>query len=350
MTRLRQNNLVRQGYDSQLNPQSTNGGGLNTSDSTSRLVTKSYQKAQRLAADGSTPAHFGETLRMDLMHSQAKNAIAFRENYLGSGAPRTVAWLVAHGASNDDPDIWHNHFSVEIPDENGALQTAMEWPFAPFGQANGFGHAVSGHYTRSTRKLIASNLGLTIENAAGNDRNIHFSSGSYGADADRRWSIQVDNVAESGSPTNAGSNFRISRRSDSGVFTATAVYVRRSDGQVGINNTSPTQLLDVAGTIKGTGMMQSISTKIASQSPYTLLSGDYTILADATSGNLTMTLQAAASHTGRIYKIKKIDASVNTVTIDANGSETIDGATTQVISTQWASVTIQSNGTSWFIV
>jgi hypothetical protein len=345
MTRLRQNNLLRQGYDSQLNPQSSNAGGLNTSDSTSRLVTKSYQKAQRLAANGTSPGHFGETIRLDLNHAQAKNAIAFREDYLGSGAPRTVAWLVAHGASNDDPNVWHNHFSVEIPDENGSLQTAMEWPFAPFNTANGYGHAVSGHYTRSTRKLIASNMGLTIENAAGNDRNIHFSSGSYGADADRRWSVQVDNVAEGGS--NAGSNFRISRRSDTGVFIATPFYIRRSDGQIGINNNSPTQALDVGGTVKGTGMMQNILTKTAN---YTLLSSDFTILFDATGGNLTATLQAAASHAGRVYIIKKIDASGNTVTIDANGSETIDGATTNVLSAQWQTVRIQSDGTAWYVI
>ncbi len=74
------------------------------------------------------------------------------------------------------------------------------------------------------------------------------------------------------------------------------------------------------------------------------------------SGSCTITLPTAASSynntdgIGRIYEIKKIDADADTVTLDGNGSETIDGATTAVITTQWESLTIQSNGTSYFII
>ncbi len=48
--------------------------------------------------------------------------------------------------------------------------------------------------------------------------------------------------------------------------------------------------------------------------------------------------------------IKKVDVSVNTVTVDGNASETIDGATTAVLTTQWESITIHCNGTAWFIL
>jgi len=82
----------------------------------------------------------------------------------------------------------------------------------------------------------------------------------------------------------------------------------------------------------------------------TLVIGDKTILADATSAAIVTNLPAAASTVGQIITVKKIDASVNTVTIDPNASELIDGATTNVLSTQWASLTFQSNGTSWFII
>ena len=51
-----------------------------------------------------------------------------------------------------------------------------------------------------------------------------------------------------------------------------------------------------------------------------------------------------------VYTIKKIDASANTVTIDADAGELIDGVLTQVLTTQWQAVRIQSDGTGWIII
>ena len=76
---------------------------------------------------------------------------------------------------------------------------------------------------------------------------------------------------------------------------------------------------------------------------------DHTHLCDCTSNAITINLPAA-SQAGRRYEIKKIDATSNAVTIDGNGSETIDGATTITITSQYESVTIVSDGQDWFIV
>jgi hypothetical protein len=75
-----------------------------------------------------------------------------------------------------------------------------------------------------------------------------------------------------------------------------------------------------------------------------------TMMCDATSGNITINLPAISGRIGRIYIIKKTDASVNTVTIDASGSETIDGITTYVLTAQYKYVTIQCNNAAWFII
>lgn len=83
---------------------------------------------------------------------------------------------------------------------------------------------------------------------------------------------------------------------------------------------------------------------------YTATTSDHTIRFDATSGNLTCPLPAAAACVGLVLVMKKIDGSANTVTIDANGTETIDGALTLVIASQYTSFTIQSNGTGWDII
>lgn len=82
----------------------------------------------------------------------------------------------------------------------------------------------------------------------------------------------------------------------------------------------------------------------------TLALNNSTVRVDATSGAITISLPSASSVSGFIFNIKKIDNSVNTVTIDPSGSELIDGASTHVIINQYTSRTIQSNGSSWDIL
>lgn len=82
----------------------------------------------------------------------------------------------------------------------------------------------------------------------------------------------------------------------------------------------------------------------------TLTVNDFVVNVDATGASRTITLPTAASSTNVIYCVRKTDASGNTVTIDGDGSETIDGATTVVISTQWDRRCIISDGTSWSVI
>jgi hypothetical protein len=79
-------------------------------------------------------------------------------------------------------------------------------------------------------------------------------------------------------------------------------------------------------------------------------SGDYLLLCNSTAGAVTVTLPPAALVPGRIYVFKRINAGANNVVVDGYASETIDGATTYTLSSQWAGVTVMSNGTAWFII
>jgi hypothetical protein len=95
-----------------------------------------------------------------------------------------------------------------------------------------------------------------------------------------------------------------------------------------------------------------LSPKIATVTEDTTLSAaHYTVLVDATDDDVVIALPSAASAfhggVGRVYNVKKVDASANTVTVDGNAAETIDGAATQVMTAQYQSMTIQSNGTGW---
>lgn len=75
---------------------------------------------------------------------------------------------------------------------------------------------------------------------------------------------------------------------------------------------------------------------------------------DATLGSITVNLPAAAGSlvAGRVYTILKTDASANTVTIDGNAAETIDGAATVVLggNVGRSRLTITCDGTNWRIL
>ena len=76
----------------------------------------------------------------------------------------------------------------------------------------------------------------------------------------------------------------------------------------------------------------------------------------ASSGAVTITLPTSASSytssnlSGRIYTVKKIDATANQVTIQGAGSETIDGYTNIFTTIQNTAYAIQANGTNWYVV
>lgn len=83
---------------------------------------------------------------------------------------------------------------------------------------------------------------------------------------------------------------------------------------------------------------------------YTIVSTDSVIICDATAGSFTITLPAASSVTGRKYHIIKIDSTGNTVTLDGDGVETINDATTQVLTVQYESITVVSDAAEWWVI
>ena len=103
---------------------------------------------------------------------------------------------------------------------------------------------------------------------------------------------------------------------------------------------------DVADFSK-TPFVFNVVTKTAA---YTVNKRQSVVLCNATSGAFTVTLPPAKSMRNRGVYIKKIDSSGNAITVDADGSEKIDGATTQSLATQHKMILIVSNGTAWYIL
>ena len=73
------------------------------------------------------------------------------------------------------------------------------------------------------------------------------------------------------------------------------------------------------------------------------------IAADATGGAFTITLPAAATAgDGFLVEVIKIDSSSNAVTVDADGSETINGDADFALSSQYAWGKFRTDGTTWY--
>jgi hypothetical protein len=116
-----------------------------------------------------------------------------------------------------------------------------------------------------------------------------------------------------------------------------------TNNRLGIGTATPASTLDVSGSV-GAAIVNTTASTL------TLDDTHYTVLSNATGGSTTLTLPTASTVTGRIYHIKKSDPSANTVTVDGSGSETIDGGTTAVITTQYECITIQCDGSEWWIL
>jgi hypothetical protein len=129
------------------------------------------------------------------------------------------------------------------------------------------------------------------------------------------------------------------------VYDVAAALTRlliKADGFTGIRKSTPKSYLDVGGAI---------ATPVSATSTNVTLGANASVLTvDASASTRIITLPAASTCPGRHYTIKKTDASGNGVTVDPNGTETIDGATTKTITTQWGVLQITSDGANWLIL
>jgi hypothetical protein len=149
--------------------------------------------------------------------------------------------------------------------------------------------------------------------------------------------------ASRGTGTGAGGKliFKTSAAGGSGSSqnTLTTAITIDSAQQVGIGSTTPASTLHVQGNVQGL---------VTSVSADTTLGAHYIVAVDDSGASKTMTLPAASSTIiGRIYRIKKQSASNSTIIARA-GSDTIDGATSYTLTTQYQAVDIIClSATTW---
>lgn len=114
--------------------------------------------------------------------------------------------------------------------------------------------------------------------------------------------------------------------------------------KVGGTNAPATSTVQIEGSVA-----MAIRTITSSAS---LNTGDNTVLANTTGGAITVTLPATSSIAGRIYTIKKIGTGGidNELRIQTTGGATIDGGANYTIYNDYTFVTLQTDGTHWYII
>lgn len=148
--------------------------------------------------------------------------------------------------------------------------------------------------------------------------------------------IDIDQLStESGTPNIAGSSAGAMAAARgivrlTGLFTESGVSVGNPCGIKLINGQTPYPV-------------RAVSTS------QTVRVIDEVLLVDASGGARVITLISAVA-TPNSYTVKKVDSSGNTVTITAAGAETIDGAGTKVLSSQWETATVVPSGGNWYVV
>ena len=121
----------------------------------------------------------------------------------------------------------------------------------------------------------------------------------------------------------------------------------KNDGNLYSLDSGGTEVIVGTGAVPSTPVVASITN---GDSPYTITPDVGTVLCNATSGAITVNLPTAVGIPSTEYLIKKTDSTFNLVTIDGNGTETIDGALTKKLATQNESIKVISDGTNWQIV
>ena len=118
------------------------------------------------------------------------------------------------------------------------------------------------------------------------------------------------------------------------------------------NTTELSGSLTLSGSLLNTGTVSVNNGNGSPASPYTLTGTQQFILIDPSGGDITINMPDAATYPGREIKFKLTQAAgANTITLQRQGSDTIDGATTYTdLDVQYESISVVSNGSNgWFI-
>ena len=136
--------------------------------------------------------------------------------------------------------------------------------------------------------------------------------------------------------------------------TAVALVAKAQNGASGdvfqLQNNAGTAIagVDAIGVLYGLDVAL-FAQKLTASTTLTMTSPHY-IWVDASAGAVTVTLPASSGNPIRTYLVKKIDSTANAVTIAAAGTDTIEGAASISLASQWTfRVLTNTQAGEWYI-
>lgn len=320
---------------------SDNAVNIGTADADSVTIGRLTMGSLSISAvDVSIQSGGAETINIGTASAQTINigAAGGTVNIIGGGTQIEMNYQPASYPAG----MWVMHPAGEaiylgagtIMVEADGVNNVLRGKYAVAANNPGENLTCSGGYGNGTGAGGALALEGGAGGATGNGGAVNLTSGAGGATSGNSGNVTVDAGA-----VTSGTAGTISV----GVTNASALTIGRSGVTTTVNGTLSTASFAATGSVV-LGAVTSVSTNT------TLGVSNAIVLVDASGGAVTITLPTAASANGRHYTIKKIDSSANAVTIDGDGAETIDGATTQSLAVQYDALQVVSNGTAWFVV
>ncbi|MNJ38009.1 hypothetical protein [Paenibacillus bouchesdurhonensis] len=177
--------------------------------------------------------HLSDLIRLQWTAERAKPAISWADE---KGMDKTA--IVSHDKANNPEQQDHKHISIETtmsPDgeHKDQLFTRFEIPYDT---------DVSEIRTHSSNFNVMDGI---LRVAGEGNRDLQLAKTGEDNATTPLWSLRADSSELAGN--NAGGNFHVVRYSDEGEALASALYVNRSDGKVGIGTNEPQSQLDVNG-------------------------------------------------------------------------------------------------------
>lgn len=106
---------------------------------------------------------------------------------------------------------------------------------------------------------------------------------------------------------------------------------------------------NITASASATSQDETVALLNFAASPKAVVLTDHVFFVDCTAGNVVINLYQILGNTGKRIRVKKTDASSNTVTINAFAGDTIDGATPLVITNRYQAFTLLSFTNLWGI-
>ncbi|MGH0775287.1 BppU family phage baseplate upper protein [Bacillus mobilis] len=192
--------------------------------------------------------HLSDLIKLQWTADRAKPALVWLDE---QGADKTA--IISHYKANDPTRIDHRHISIETtmsptgayPDQ---LYTRFELPFDADVceiQTHDSNFTVEGGKFRVVGENATNKEIMIGRNYKKDDNMMPDGTPDYAKCFNPRWSIRGDSTAES--TGNAGTDFRIVRFDDTGTAVDAPLFIKRSNGYVGIGTITPQRKLDIAG-------------------------------------------------------------------------------------------------------